>query len=229
LKRIALVLAGLLLATAANAGVGFVNLGTAAPPLQIAGVPVLPFDLAPQAAIADATVVTAIPGSPIGGSLTLNEGIGKATVPTTWSTWSHGFTGPIFATPYAPGTSATNRTLTLPAGATAFYVYVEPNTFGVFNVECTTNSGVSSGLIPVNGSAGATGFGFYATQGDTLATVTVDVDPAGSGFAIGEFGVADVFVGSPTVIPTLSVAGFAALALALGLAAFVLLRRRRTA
>ena len=122
MKRIALVLAGLLLASAAHAGVGFVNLGTAAPPLQINGVPVVPFDLAPQAAIADLTVVTAIPGSPIGGSLTLNEGIGKATVPGTWGTWSHGYTGPIFATPYAAGTSATPNSPMAkppPAGSTS--------------------------------------------------------------------------------------------------------------
>ena len=73
MKRIALVLAGLLLASAAHAGVGFVDLGTAAPPLQIAGVPVVPFDLTPQQAIVNGTDVTSIPGSPIGGTLTLNE------------------------------------------------------------------------------------------------------------------------------------------------------------
>ena len=191
MKRIALVLAGLLLASAAHAGVGFVDLGTAAPPLQIAGVPVVPFDLAPQQAIVNGTDVTSIPGSPIGGTLTLNEAMDKVNIGAGWATWSHGYAGPVY-TSLVTGTSAVTRTLTLPAGATAFYVYVEPNTFGVFNVECTTNSGVSSGLIPVNGASGATGFAFYATQGDTLATVTVDVDPAGGGFAIGEFGVADV-------------------------------------
>ena len=227
MKKIALVLAGLALASAAHAGVGFVNLGTAAPPLQIAGVPVVPFDLAPQTAIADGTNVTAIPGSPIGGNLTLSAAMDKRTIGVTWATWSHGYTGPVYSSLVTAPLST--RTVTLPAGATAFYLYVEPNNFAVFNVECTTNSGVSSGLIPVNGASGATGFGFYATQGDTLATVTVDVDPAGAGFAIGEFGVADVFVGSPTVIPTLSVVGFTALALALGLAAFVLMRRRRSA
>lgn len=229
MKRAAFILASLLLASAAYAGVGFEDLGTAAPPAAINGVPVYPFDLAPQVAIANGTSVAAIPGSPIGGTLTLNENLVKRTIGAGWATWSHGYTGPVYESPTAGG-SQTTRTLTLPAGTTAFYMYVEPNTFNVFNVECVTNSGVSSGLIPVNGSAGANGFGFYATYGDTLSTVTVTVDPAGNGFAIGEFGASDVFVYIPPQgIPTLSVAGFAALALALGLAAFFLLRRRRTA
>jgi len=229
-KRAAFVLASLLLASAAHAGTGFEDLGTAAPPASIGGVPVSPFALAQQAFIPDLTLVTAIPGSPSGGTLTANEALGKATVPGGgWASWSHGYTGPVYATPYADGTSQTTRTLTLPAGTTAFYMYVEPNNFSVFNVECVTDSGVSSGLIPVNGSAGANGFGFYATDGDTLSTVTVTVDPAASGFAIGEFG-ADAFSYlPPQEIPTLSVAGFAALALALGFAALFLLRRRRTA
>lgn len=228
MKRAAFVLASLLLASAAYAGVGFVDLGTGAPPATVQGIPVQPFDQVVQAAIPDVTLVGAIPGSPIGGTLTLNEQVDKRTVGITWGTWSHGYTGPVY---YSGSTGDPDtRTLTLPAGTTAFYLYVEPNSFSTWNIECETASGVSSGPIPVTGASGANGFGFYATYGDTLTSITVTADPGALGFAIGEFGASDAFAYIPPQgIPTLSVAGFAALALALGFAAFFLLRRRRTA
>jgi hypothetical protein len=222
LKKTLVAVAFALTASAAFAGVTYVDLGTAAPPAAVGPISVQPFDTVPQAAIADFTAVTSIPGSPIGGTLTLNTSAEKRTVPGSWGTWSHGYTGPVFFA----STTPTTRTLTLPAGTTAFYLYVEPNAFATFNVECVTASGISSGLIPVTGASGATGFGFYATNQDLLATITINVDAGASGFAIAEFGASDLFVGSPLMIPTLSTIGFAALALALGVAAFVMLRRR---
>lgn len=225
MKKTLVAVAFALTASAAFAGVEFVALGTAAPPANIGPISVQPFALAPQQAIVNGTDVTSIPGSPIGGTLTLNQAMDKVNIGAGWATWSHGYAGPVY-TSLVTGTSADTRTLTLPAGTTAFYLYAEPNVFNIFNVTCTTASGVSSGPIPVNGSAGAAGFGFFSTDGDLLVSIRIDVDPAAGGFAIGEFGASDLFVGSPLVIPTLSTIGFAALALALGVAAFVMLRRR---
>jgi hypothetical protein len=225
LKKTLVAVAFALTASAAFAGVTYVDLGTAAPPAAVGPISVQPFDLVPQQAIVNGTDVTSIPGSPIGGTLAINQAMDKVNIGAGWATWSHGYAGPVY-TSLVAGTSGTTRTLTLPAGTTAFYLYVEPNAFATFNVECVTASGISSGPIPVAGSSGATGFGFYATNQDLLATITINVDAGANGFAIAEFGASDLFVGSPLMIPTLSTIGFAALALALGVAAFVMLRRR---
>lgn len=218
-------LAGLLLASTAPAAVVFQDLGTNAPPTDVGGIPVTPFDLMAQAAVADFAVVTEIPGSPIAGTLTLNEGLEKRTVPGSWGSWSHGYAGPLFWT----GTgSLTTRTLTLPPGATAFYLYVEPNVFNFFDVECTTDNGTSSGVISVNGSAGANGFAFYTTAGESIATITVSVDVDAGGFALAEFGIAGGGAGGGSIleIPTLSGAGLVAMMAGLGLVALLLIRRR---
>ncbi|HEY6788066.1 MAG TPA: M23 family metallopeptidase, partial [Trebonia sp.] len=79
-------------------------------------------------------------------------------------------------------------TITLPAGANAFYFYAEPNRFENFTMTASTSDGTTSGPISVAGSAGAKYFGFYTTGTAPLASITVTGgDP--TGFAIGEFGI----------------------------------------
>lgn len=189
---------------AAQAATNFVDLGTAAPPGTVGPFAVTAFDTAPQAAIPDFTDVTVIPGSPIAGDLGTAPALSKRTVPAGgWGSWSHGYAGPVFATlaPTTvpdPGTNAgeagdgisTQAVLTLPPGATAFYLYVEPNTFGLFDVQVTTDTGGDSGAIAVDGNAGAHGFAFWVdTMGETISTITVTVQD--NGFATGEFGITD--------------------------------------
>lgn len=172
-------------ASVANGAVVFQNLGTAAPPATVGTYMMSPFDTAPQAAIPDTTLVTTIPGSPIAGSLTSSVQLYKDTIPTTWSTWSHGYTGPAFDTNLALST-----VLTLPPNAGAFYFYAEPFNFGSFTIQAVTDSGTSSGPVVVSGNAGATGFAFYTTAGESIATITVTGDAGSSGFAMAEFAIA---------------------------------------
>ena len=96
-RRLSLALSALALAAAsfaANAGISFTNLGTAAPPASLGPYQMTPFNTAPQAAIDDFTSgITTIPGSPIAGNLTVAPGVLKYTAGDTWGgPWAHGYT-----------------------------------------------------------------------------------------------------------------------------------------
>ena len=168
---------------AASAGIQFSNLGTAAPPASVGGYVMTPFDQSAQAMVPDsyANTVTVIPGSPIPGTLSITP-VYKATTPSSWGTWSHGYGGAVY---YNPGNQTT---LTLPANTHAFYFYVEPDS-GVFNLTAIADSGTSSGPIPVNGSFGATGYAFYSTAGEAITSITITTQEGYSAFAVGEFGI----------------------------------------
>jgi hypothetical protein len=77
-------------------------------------------------------------------------------------------------------------TLTLPDNTGAFYFYAEPNPFSVWTITATAQDGT---LVSqdVDGSSGASYFGFYGTDGSLLSSIAItsSVD-----FAIGEFGIA---------------------------------------
>lgn len=206
-------------ASPARGAVVFQNLGTGAPTGAVGPTAVTAFDVAQQAAIANFTDVTVIPGSPISGSLTSSVSLSKRTVPSGgWGSWSHGYTGPVFFT----GVAAT-CTLTLPPGTTAFGFYAEPNNLSP-TIEAVTNDGTTSGPIVVNFSSGATGFGFYTTAGETISTVTITKGGAADGFAIGEFSIAGA--ATAQVIPALGPWGLALSALSVLAAGLLALRGR---
>jgi hypothetical protein len=140
----------------------------------------------------------------------------KRTIGSGWATWSHGYTGVVYA---ASGPSAA---IYLPPGTAAFYLYAEPNQFAVLNITATTDAGTTSGPIAVNGSSGATGFGFHTTAGESIVSISITTDDQ-SGMAIGEFGAS---LGGAVNVPTASTWGLAALALAVVAAGLFLLRGR---
>jgi hypothetical protein len=115
------------------------------------------------------------------GTITFDITMSHREVPTSWLTWSHGYTGDVYWT-----SGATSVTIGMPAGTVAFYLYAEPNPFAVFLITATAQDGTTV-TVPVSGFAGAQYFGFYAINGQSLATITVssDID-----FAVGEFGIA---------------------------------------
>ena len=166
---------------ASAATITFVDLGTAAPPATLGGQSMTAFgDTTPNF-----TTVGSI-ASPLGGSLGFSPSVEARTIGSGWATWSHGYTGEVF---YSLG--ATSVTMTMPTGTTAFYFYGEPNPFSVFSFTATATDGTvftSSGPLPIDGSSGARGFGFYTGDG-SISSITFggDID-----FAIGEFGIASV-------------------------------------
>jgi Ca2+-binding RTX toxin-like protein len=164
--------------------------GTGPPPPTLGGYPMTPF---PPDARPLFQNVSGVP-SPLGGTVGFSPVLNHRRIGNGWATWSHGYTGDVYYT-----NGALSATLTMPANTLAFYLYAEPNPFAVINITATANDGTTSGPVPVNGAAGAQYFGFYATNGQTLASITVT---STTDFAVGEFGIFQVtctnfIVGSP--------------------------------
>src|SRR5437879_3268828 len=65
--------------------------GTAAPPANLGGYAMTAFPADPQA---DSTDVTTVAGPT--GTLTFTAAVSHRTVPSSWSTWSHGYTGDVY-------------------------------------------------------------------------------------------------------------------------------------
>jgi len=153
--------------------------GTAAPPATLGPYTMTPFGADGRD---DFTPVTSVDDP--AGTITFSETLSKLTVGASWATWSHGYTGPVYSTD-----GALSVTIGLPGGTRAFYFYAEPDAFGSFDVTATAQDGTTSGPVSVEGSAGATYFGFYGDPDNPLASITVTAEADAGGFAIGEFGI----------------------------------------
>lgn len=120
------------------------------------------------------------------GNLTFSPLVQKMNINSAWTTWSHGYTGEV----YFSGWNVLTTTITLPAGISAFDLYVEPNLFGLFDIAVTGMNGTSTTLLQkVSGLSGAKYFGFYATEGDLLSTIKITdlSNGAAHGFGMAEF------------------------------------------
>ncbi len=170
-----------------------VSTGTTPPPAVLGPYPLTAFPLGsddPRSGL-----VLDVP-SPLGGAVLFSEAmeILQANSPG-WATWSHGFTGDIYATPFGapPGglSSPFAVTLDLPADTGAFLFYVQPGPFGVFNISAVLDDGTSL-TQSVDGDGGATGFGFWASLGGSLLSITISSDTLSNEFdyALGEFNIA---------------------------------------
>lgn len=168
-------------AAVASAGIGVETYGAGAPPASVNGIAVT----AP-AFRADIFAETTTTPDGSGGNITFSSSHSVRQIGFGWATWSHGYTGNVFYT-----NGQTSITMTMAAGTKAMQFYAEPNPFGVFNITATGSDGTSSqsATQPTEGSAGATGWGFYGTGGSDVQSVRVtsDVD-----FAVGEFGTSKV-------------------------------------
>jgi hypothetical protein len=155
--------------------------GTGPPPATLGMYLMTPFPPDPQG-----SPVTSV-AAPTGGVVGFDKPLNHTTVGAGWATWSHGYAGDVY------WDYMTDVTLTMPPKTGAFYFYSEPNPFAVYNIEAIADDGTSSGPIPVDGFAGAKYFGFYATEGRSVASIVVSIEGTTSGFAIGEFGIAASF------------------------------------
>jgi hypothetical protein len=173
--------AAIAIATPALAGVTFDGSpGSAAPPATLGGYTMTPFgdDVRSQF-----STVTTAPGPT--GDITFDNSVTLYTAGSGWNNWSHGYTGDVYHR------NSTSVTMTMPANTVAIYFYAEVNLFTTANINATSDDGTSSGDIAVTTPNGAKYFGFYATGGSTISTITVTVPSGVLGFAVGEFGIAD--------------------------------------
>lgn len=201
-----------LLARPAGGAIIFEDLSTSAPPLTLGGYGMLVFadDARP---VPDN--VASVP-APTGGDVGFDQPLSHLKIGVGWSTWSHGYAGDVYyqaaqsSGPLFPYTVG----LTLPAGIVAFYLYAEPEAFSEFDITAIDQNGQGY-TRTIAGNAGARGFGFYATAGDTITGLSIG---SFADFAIGEFGISKAQnVPEPTALALLG----------LGMAAAVRARRRR--
>lgn len=169
-------------AAPASAAIIFADLGTAAPPAVIGGYTMTPFPADPTAQFVNVTSVA----SPLGGTVDFSYALNHRLVGDGWSTWSHGYAGDVYFT----NGSVADLTLTMPADTGAFYLYLEPNPFSIFNfVVCSDTT--CSPATAVVGNSGANGFAFHATGGDVISSILIQsLDQVD--YAVGEFGIAQV-------------------------------------
>lgn len=169
------------------------------PPATLGGFPMTPFG--PDGYSLGQTV-SSVP-APGGGS------VGFSQPATVWNPqtqfsggWTSGYTGHAYWPP-----STAQYVLTLPAGTNAFYLYAEDVRCGTWTVTATANDGTTSGPVvisPICGGIAARYFGFYATGGAALTSITV-VSGSGMGVAVGEFGInLGAPVPPPSAIPTVT-------------------------
>jgi hypothetical protein len=159
-----------------------------------------PMELLTSGGVPDFTSVGSIfNGS---GSVTLSPSHEKRTIPGSWGSWSHGYSGELFWT-----VGATSATYTMSAGVGSFDGYIEPNPFGVHTFSMTgTGSDGSSDTISVSaeGLSGASHFGFYSTGGAELVDVTIS---GGVDWAVAEMRIA--LVPAPGVLAAFGLLGLA--------------------
>lgn len=155
--------------------------GTGAPPATLGGYPMTRYGTDAANPIGSTVNFLNDPA----GQPQFSPGLYHVRVPSLWQTWSHGFQGDVYFT----GEDGEGHVwIGLPAGTKAFYFYGEPNTFASYTVEALADDEHSSEPVDIQGRNGARYFGFYATEGRTVASVIVSAsDPRG--FAIGEFGI----------------------------------------
>jgi hypothetical protein len=115
-----------------------------------------------------------------------------------WATWSNGYTGDVYASTTALPDGNFEITVTLPSGTGAFYAYAEPNLFKDFQMSAAAQDGPTSGKTTVLGNSGAKYFGFYATCGHTIKSITYTDSGGDTAMAIGEFGIAPTSACHPT-------------------------------
>ena len=157
----------------ADGSIVAVTLGTASPPATLGGYTMTPFGADTQALYANVRGVHGPTGDVTFGSPMQHLRVGNG-----WATWSNGYTGDVY---YSNGAAS----VSLPSGTPAFYLYAEPNPFDPYTITASAQDGTSASAT-VNGNSGAQFFGFYATGGETIVTVTVT---SSIDFAIGEFGI----------------------------------------
>jgi hypothetical protein len=192
--------------------------GTLAPPATLGGYDMFafPIDSRPESGPPDYIQTNYAPFWE-SATLDFSEDVDIKRTPGSWATWSHGYSGTVYAADFF----VTEITLTFPTDMKAFYMYVQPNLFSVFEFEFVSDG--AGETLMIDGNGGARYVGVYTDDPlGSLGSLTItQVDGLADGFAFGEFG--SNIPGQSSVIPEPAQAAGVGLLLLSGL----LLRHRR--
>lgn len=159
--------------------------GTSAPPSKLGPYAMKKFPSDPTPAGTSESQISGPTGKvKFDGSLT-HDLIGDG-----WATWSNGYSGDVYVSTKKLHDGNFEVTVTLPADTGAFYAYAEPNLFKDFDMSASAQDGPSSGDLTVLGNSGARYFGFYATCGHSIKSITYVDSGRDTAMAVGEFGIA---------------------------------------
>jgi hypothetical protein len=158
---------------------------------------------APQAEFQDVSNLA----SPL-GSLDFSRSVNKRIIPSSWVSWSHGYTGEVYFTQaVSDAVPFSSLTITLPSGIGAFDFYAQPNNFGLYSISAAASNG-SILTQSINGVGGAKYFGFYSDDPSAyLTSISISAQSQANGFAVGELRLANS-IPSPTLLPGLIGLGF---------------------
>jgi len=177
---------------AARASISGEARGTAAPAATLGPYTMTPFpaDQRPPGPYETSVV------SPLGGTVDFSIQLLHLTIPT-WPSWSHGYTGDVYWTSF----NVFSVELTLPAQTGAFYFYAQPRpNSGVKKITAISN-GIEVSQ-DVDSNEGASYFGFYAEDTDTLSSIKI---ASSIDFAVGEFGIASAQVTPDEIQATIDI------------------------
>jgi hypothetical protein len=152
--------------------------GTGSPPATLGGYEMTSFPLDDRPIWDD---VTSVP-SPLGGELSFSSPMNHRRLGDGWSYVGHGYSGDVYFGVLP------SLTLNMPPGTTAFYFYVSSG--GFTNFEVTAEDGTTTGPMADKWDLPSSFIGFYATDGDTIGSLTIDA-------SIYEFGLADLGIAVP--------------------------------
>jgi hypothetical protein len=124
----------------------------------------------------DFTTYTAL-ANPFGGTITFDNPVEKRTVPDSWATWSHGYSGPVL---FSRGLSSIR--MDFGRSIYSFGFYAEPNIWEEYQITMGLSDGATQ-TKTVHGRGGAKFFGFME---GAVNWVEISTDEAAGGFAFGE-------------------------------------------
>jgi hypothetical protein len=164
--------------------------GSGDPGPTLGGYTMTPFGADPQALFIQETSLP----SPLGGVVGFSPSVEHLNVADWGDPWKNSYTGDVYFNNNFPPV-----TLTLPSGTGAFYLFAQPNAYAFpIAISMTAQNGTTVTQVVQTNLDGSEYFGFYATNGDQITSLTISAPVDNNEVAFGEFAIAE---SQPSAVP----------------------------